>query len=99
VAPHLRWFCQLSRRVFDDGASGNFSGRLHNVEHDRRVFDEARAAEGGRNDLVVTAARTEEIAEFTMFTTEAVGRGVALKSAHTSDSPFDAPKVLFKAVI
>jgi hypothetical protein len=47
----------------------------------------------------VTAARTEEIAKFVVFTTEAAGRVVALKAAHTSDPPFDAPMVLFKAVI
>jgi hypothetical protein len=62
----------------------NFSGRPHDLERDCGAFGKARAA---------------EIAEFTMFATEAVGRVVALEAAHTFDAPVDAPMVLFQAVI
>ncbi len=51
------------------------------------------------NDLVVTAARTEEISEFTVLATEAAGCLMILEAAHTSDPALDAAMVLFKPVV
>jgi hypothetical protein len=59
-------------------------------------FGETGAAEGGGDDLVVTKAGTNEIAEFAMLSTEAAGCVVALEATHTSDPALDPPMVLFK---
>lgn len=49
----------------------SLSSGLHDVKRNCNTFDEARAPEGGRDDLVMTAARTEQIAEFAMLTAKA----------------------------
>jgi hypothetical protein len=52
------------------------SGGSHDVERNSNTLDESGAAEGGGDDLVMMAARTEKIAEFAMLTAEALGRVV-----------------------
>jgi hypothetical protein len=54
------------------------------------------ATERDEDDLFVTTARTEDIAEFAMLATEAVGRVMVLEAPHTSGPSFDAAMVLFK---
>jgi hypothetical protein len=94
------WFCQLSRRVFGvaDQCWNRFGG-LHDPECDPSAFRESIATERGGDDLLVTTARTEEIAEFTMLVTGAVGRTMDLEAAHTSGPSFDAAMVLFNAIV
>jgi hypothetical protein len=46
----------------------------------------------------VTVAETQEIAEFTMLATEAIGSLVALEAVHTSDPSFNPAMILFDAV-
>ena len=74
------------------------SGILHDVERNAGAFTKAGAAGGGGDDLVVTAAGTKEIAEFTMLAAEALGGVVALEAPHTSDPSLDAAMVLFKTI-
>jgi hypothetical protein len=50
--------CRATRRGLWLTAPDPSSG-LHDVERNAGTFDEARAAEGGGDDLVRTAARTE----------------------------------------
>ena len=66
------------------------SGRRHDVEHGVGAFCEAEAAVGSRDDLVVTAAETEEVAELTMLATEAAGCVMALEAAHLIGSALSA---------
>jgi hypothetical protein len=47
----------------------------------------------------VTAAETQEMAEFTMLATEAIGSLVVLEAPHTSDPSLDPAMILFDAVI
>ena len=47
----------------------------------------------------MTAARTEEISEFTMLATETAGCPMILEAAHTSDPSLDAAKILFETVV
>ena len=63
------------------------------------AFDEAGAAEGGGDDLVMTASRTEQIAEFAMLTAKAFSRLVVLEAPHPSNAALDAAMVLFKTII
>jgi hypothetical protein len=58
---------------------------------------QATTAGGGR--LVVAAAKTEEVAEFVLAATEALGRDDALEPAHPSGASFDATGILLKSVI
>jgi hypothetical protein len=62
-----------------------FLGDTHDVERNLS----GPAAEGGRDNLVVTTAGTKEISEFTMLATEAARCVRALEAAHTSDPAFD----------
>ncbi len=58
---YVKRICQLSHhetRSLVNGAAPPSSG-LHDVERNSDAFDEAGAAEGGGDDLVMTAARTE----------------------------------------
>ena len=59
----------------------------------------AEAAEGSRDDLVVTASGAEEFAEFAVLSVEASGGIMALEAAHASDPAPDAAMVLFEAVV
>ena len=63
------------------------------------AFCEAEAAEGGGNDLVVTASGAEEVAELAVLSTEVMGCLVALEASHTSDPALDAAMVLFQPVV
>jgi hypothetical protein len=47
----------------------------------------------------VTAVETQEMAEFTMLATEAIGSLVALEALHTSDPTFNPSMILFDVVI
>jgi hypothetical protein len=47
----------------------------------------------------VTAVETQEMAEFTMLATEAIGSLVVLEAPPTSDPSFDPAMILFDAVI
>jgi len=49
------------------------SGRCHDIHRNASAFGKADAAGGGGDDLVVTTARTEEIAQFTVLAAEAPG--------------------------
>jgi hypothetical protein len=51
------------------------------------ALGEAGATEGGRDGFVVTAAGTQEMTEFTMFATEAMGCFMALEATHTQRWP------------
>ncbi|MBB5696226.1 hypothetical protein FHS87_004296 [Roseomonas pecuniae] len=59
--------------------------------------EETPAVEG--NMLAVTGAGPEMVAQFVVASTEPRGRIELLEAAHTSDPPFDAPVVLFQAVV
>ncbi len=61
-----------------------FLGDAHDVEGNLSGLDKTRAAESGRDNLVVTTAGTKEISEFTMFATEAA-RGVSLRERPPSN--------------
>ena len=75
------------------------AGVLHDVERSLGTFGEAVAAEGGRDSLVVTAAGTEKISEFTMLAAEPAGGVVALEAAQPSDPALDAAMILLKAIV
>ncbi len=77
----------------------NLSCGLHDGECNLCRLGETGAAEGGRDDLIVTTAGAEEVAEFAMLPTEAGSGIVALEAAHTSDPVFDATMVLFKTIV
>ena len=47
----------------------------------------------------MTAAGTQEVAEFTVLATEAISRVVVLEAPHASDSSLDAAMILLKAVV
>ena len=49
----------------------------------------------GGDMLVMTGARAEEVAEFVVAPTEALGGSEALEAAHTSRAAFYAAVVLF----
>src|SRR3954471_6321320 len=53
----------------------------------------------GGDVLIVAGAGAEEVAEFVVAPTEALGRGEALEAAHTSDAAFDAAMILFQAIV
>ena len=53
----------------------------------------------GRDVLIVAGAGAEEVAEFVVAPTEALGRGEALEAAHASDAAFDAAMILFQAIV
>ncbi len=94
------WFCQRSRQITQASLWELAGSRvLHDPERNSGAFCEAEAAEGGGDCLVVTAARTEEIAKFAVLPAEAMGGVVALEAAHTSDPALDAAMVLLKAVV
>jgi hypothetical protein len=71
---------------------------LHDVEHNGGCLGEAGAAERGGDDLVVTATRAKKIAEFPVFTAEALGNVVVLEAPHTADPALDPAMVLLKAI-
>lgn len=60
---------------------------------------QSEAAEGGRNDLVMTAAWTKEIRKITILAAKALGRVMILAAAHASDPALDATMNLFKMVV
>ena len=72
---------------------------LHDGECNPCRLGETGATERGGDDLVVTTAGTEEIAELTMLATEAGSGIVALEAPHTSDPAFDPTMVLFKTIV
>ena len=47
----------------------------------------------------MTATGAKKIAEFTVFSAEALGGIVALEASHTSDPALDAAMVLFKTIV
>src|SRR3712207_2024747 len=49
--------------------------------------------------LVVAGAEAEGVAEFVVTATEALRRGEALESTHTSDPSFDAPMILLQSIV
>src|SRR5829696_9747801 len=53
----------------------------------------------GGDVLIVAGAGAEEVAEFVVAPTEALGGGEALEAAHTSDAAFDAAMILFQAIV
>jgi hypothetical protein len=53
----------------------------------------------GWNVLIVPTSGPEEVAKFTMFTTEAIRGFKAFEAAHTSDPTLGAPMVLLKTII
>ena len=57
------------------------------------------ATAAGRDMLVVAGAEAEEVAEFVMASTEALGRHEALEAAHASDAAFDAAVVLLQSIV
>lgn len=73
--------------------------RSANVECDRCAFGESGTTGGGGDDLIVMAARTKEISEFSMLAAEARGRITALEATHTSDPSLDAAVILLEPVI
>jgi hypothetical protein len=58
-----------------------------------------QATAAGGDMLIVVLAETEEIAEFVVASTEALGRAEALEPAHASCAPFDAAVTLLESVI
>ncbi len=72
---------------------------MHDVERNAGGLGEAGAAKGSGDDLVVTAAGTEEILEFTKLATEAVGCVVALEATPPSDPALDAAMILLGSPI
>jgi hypothetical protein len=54
---------------------------LHDVERDAGCLDEAGAAEGSRDDLVVTEARAEESPQLDLFATENASRVMLLEAS------------------
>ena len=99
-SPQSEAFCQFSRQwVCSERQDGDRSVRRHDVQRDAGAFDSAGSAESGGDDLVVTASRAEEVAEFAVLFAEAVGGVMAREAAHTSDPALDAAMVLLKAVV
>jgi hypothetical protein len=72
---------------------------LHDMERNAGRLGEAGAAKGSGDDLIVTATRAKKIAEFAVFSTEALGGIVAFEASHTSDPAFNATMVLFKTIV
>ena len=90
----LKRFCQVScQRHRATRQDQNCSSRFHDVER------EAGAAGRVGDDLGVTAARAEEVAEFTVFAAEAPGGDVALEAAHILDPTFEVMMVLLEPVV
>jgi hypothetical protein len=63
------------------------------------MIEEATASAGGGNELVVTRAAAEEVAEFIVFSAEPVCRVMLLESVHTSDPSFDPAMILFESIV
>ncbi len=76
-----------------------YSRILHDVDRSSGTFGKAGAAEGSGDDLVVTATRAKELAEFTVFSTEAIGGIIILEASHTSGPTLDAAMVLLGSPI
>jgi hypothetical protein len=67
---------------------------LPDVGCELSFFGEAKATEGGEDSLVVAAAQTKKVTEFTVLSAEALGCLAALEAAHTSDLALDTAVVL-----
>ena len=72
---------------------------LHDGECNLCRPGETGATERGGDNLVVTTAGAEEVAEFAMLTTEAAGIVMVLEAPHTSDPALDAAMILFKTIV
>jgi hypothetical protein len=72
---------------------------LQGGERDAGVAEEAAAAAGRWNVLIVTGPGTEEVAEFIMLSAKAFRRVMILEAAHTSDAALDAAGGLFEPVV
>lgn len=86
VKAYLLWFCQGWRQAERrQDANRDLSSGLHDGERTLCRGGETGTAEGGGDDLVVTTARTEEVAEFAVLVTEAARGGMVLEAAHTAE--------------
>lgn len=72
---------------------------MHDIERNAGRLGEAGATKGSGDDLIVTATRAKKIAEFAVFSTEALGGIMAFEASHTSDPALDAAMVLFKTIV
>ena len=100
-------FCELYRggfvssraRVLIFGLTRGQLRILHDIERNAGRLGEAGATKGSGDDLIVTATRAKKIAEFAVFSTEALGGIMAFEASHTSDPALDAAMVLFKTIV
>src|SRR5215213_3737028 len=72
---------------------------LENRKRSRSATGVKQATAAGGDMLVVAGAEAEEVAELVVASTEALGRGEALETPHTSCAPFHAAVVLLQSVV